>query len=1074
MNEYRRTTRLIEVDFPLRKVSEESVREKNIRHGHISTLHIWWARRPLAASRATALAALLPDDPERREEFLKLICDLAPWEAISNSTATGGPIQKARQLIREAFGGRTPRVLDPFAGGGAIPLEALRLGCETHALDYNPVAVLINKAVLEYPQKFGNRNWEMGIGKWKGEKILDEQLQGTGDLEEGHGPGSQNLSNYQDIPPGGKIRSCLADPTGSYLRPSQYRRGMGQGLDERICSVPEGGTGIVDGTGNPSHPGRTAGVSSQSQSGNTSKGNNYTWQGHQSLDSESPFQVDLFSNSQSLIPNPQPLIPNPLLHAVKHWGNWVLKEARKELERFYPKDPDGSIPVGYIWARTLPCQNPACGVEIPLMRQTWLAKKDNRKIALKMVPNRERKRVDFQIVEGKIDFDPEEGTVSRAHVRCPVCGGTMDDKTTRRLFREGKASQRLVAVVLHHPGRAGKTYRLPTERDLEAYQAAEKALESKRQALWKEWDMDPVPDEPTPLGGGPGAERAFSVHKYGLTRWGDLFNARQKLALITFAEKVRKAYVGIRDWGLGIGGQDLGIGNWELGDEEEFAKAVVTYLAITFNRLAAAFNTLCRWQPAGEKIADVFSRQALPMVWDFAEPNPFGGASRSWEELFSDTYNVLSHLTQIPSPIPNSQSPIPNSQSPTPTVTHGSATALPWPDSYFDAVLTDPPYYDNVPYSDLSDFFYVWLKRTVGDLYPELFATPLTPKTNEMVADASKAGGMEEAKRRFETMLTQAFREIYRVLKPDGIAVIVFAHKTTEAWETVINALLEAGLYMTASWPIHTEMQARLRAQESAALASSIYMVCRKRVSNEVGEFPRVRREIEERVRQKLVQFWDEGIRGADFFMSAIGPAVEAFGKYARVEKLSGDAVTVAELLEYVRKVVSEFALERILQSAQLGGVDAATRFYLLYRWTYNHARVHFDEARKLAQGVGVELTQLWDSGGFVEKQKEYVYLPTPPERAKDRRFTEKKSFTTMIDALHYALWLWERNDQKKLEEHLAATYGGNETFWQVAQAIAEVLPEGDKERQLLQGLLYGRKTHLPEGGQQLHFRGVL
>jgi len=373
---------------------------------------------------------------------------------------------------------------------------------------------------------------------------------------------------------------------------------------------------------------------------------------------------------------------------------------------------------------------------------------------------------------------------------------------------------------------------------------------------------------------------------------------------------------------------------------------------------------------------------------------------------------------------------------------------------------------DNVPYADLSDFFYSWLKRVVGDLYPDLFATPLTPKSDEIIADASKRGGMEQALRWFYERLTQAFREIHRVLKPDGIAVIVFAHKTTEAWETVINALLEAGLYLTASWPIHTEMQARLRAQESAALASSIYMVCRKRPANApVGEFPTVRREIEERVRQKLSQFWDEGIRGADFFMSAIGPAVEAFGKYARVEKLSGEPVTVQELLEYVRKVVSEFALERILQSPQLGGVDAETRFYLLYRWTYNHARVHFDEARKLAQGVGVELTELWDRGGLVRKQKEYVCVPGPAERGPE--LEKAKRFTTMIDALHYALYLWSKNDLKRLAEHLNQTYGANETFWQVAQAISEALPEGDQEKQWLQGLLYGRRTYTQTGARQ-------
>jgi putative DNA methylase len=350
--------RLIEVDFPLRKVSEESVREKNIRHGHISTLHIWWARKPLAASRAMALAALLPDDPNRRDELLRLIEELAPWEAVSGKAPRSQSLQKARELLREAFGGRAPRVLDCFAGGGAIPLEALRLGCETYALDYNPVAVLINKAVLEFPQKFG-----------RPDQVTTVPLP----------PASQNHSQTD-----------------------------GRLLDVEVESVE-----------------------------------------------------------------------NPLLQAVSAWGAWVLEEARKELE---PVLPSGCSMVRFrsatIWMRAPSrARIPACGVEIPLTAPDWwLAKKDKRKVALKLIPNKHARRLDLEIVgqDGRpIDFDPEEGTVSRAHVRCPLCGGTIDDKTTRKLFREGKSGQRLMAVVLHHPKRTGKTYRLPTERDLEAYRAAE-------------------------------------------------------------------------------------------------------------------------------------------------------------------------------------------------------------------------------------------------------------------------------------------------------------------------------------------------------------------------------------------------------------------------------------------------------------------------------------------------------------------------------------------------------------------------------------------------------------------------
>ena len=406
-----------------------------------------------------------------------------------------------------------------------------------------------------------------------------------------------------------------------------------------------------------------------------------------------------------------------------------------------------------------------------------------------------------------------------------------------------------------------------------------------------------------------------------------------------------------------------------------------------------------------------------------------------------------------------------------PQVEQGTATRLPYPDNYFDAVLTDPPYYDNVPYADLSDFFYVWLKRTVGDLYPDLFATPLSPKSQEMVADASKAGGMEAAKRRFEEMLTQSFREIHRVLKPEGIAVIVFAHKTTAAWESVINALLEAGLYMTASWPIRTEMQARLRAQESAALASSIYMVCRKRTTEEIGEYPAVRREMEDRIRQKLAQFWKEGIRGADFFMSAIGPAVEVFGRYARVEKLSGEPVTVRELLEYVHQVVSQFALERILSRTALRSIDAPTRFYALWRWTFNNLPVHFDEARKLGQAVGAEVTALWKGKGFVKKEKEFVRVLGPKERGAD--FKRRGRGETMIDVLHKAVLLWEQGEKKQLEECLREAPFPQEALRQVAQDLSEILPEGDKEKQLLQGLLYSWEERArPPFGEHSLFEG--
>lgn len=399
-------------------------------------------------------------------------------------------------------------------------------------------------------------------------------------------------------------------------------------------------------------------------------------------------------------------------------------------------------------------------------------------------------------------------------------------------------------------------------------------------------------------------------------------------------------------------------------------------------------------------------------------------------------------------------------------VQQGTATKLPYPDNYFDAVLTDPPYYDNVPYSYLSDFFYVWLKRIFSPLprekgeglYSDLFATPLTPKSEEIVAYTGEEGGVKVGKRRFEEMLTQSFREIRRVLKPEGIAVIVFAHKTTGAWETVINALLRAGLYLTGSWPIHTEMEGRLRAQESAALASSIYMVCRKRLEDSVGDFGKVQDEIQRKLEEKLPRFWAQGIQGADFFMSAIGPAVEVFGRYSKVEKLSGEEVAVPELLTLARQITAEFAVRQILQNGHLAQVDQETQFYLLWRWSYGRNKLEFDEARKLAQARGVE-PELLGKRGLAKIEKGVFQLLSPLERT---RWPDPP--TTMIDVLQRACVLWKGGKDKELEELLFGTYGPVEAFWQVAQAIAETLPEGDEERRLLHGLLGRKGTFRAEG----------
>jgi adenine-specific DNA methylase len=876
----------IEVAFPIKEVSEESAREKNIRHGHISTLHIWWARRPLASSRATTYAALIPYPSTEKEAKKKaeFIVSLSKWENSLNKNI----IKMAREDILKANEGKPLRVLDPFSGGGSIPLECLRLGLETHAVDYNPVANLILKCTLEYPQKHGSL----------------------------------------------------------------------------------------------------------------------------------------------------------LVEDVKKWGKWVLEQAKEEIGRFYPTDEDGSIPVGYIWARTIPCQNPSCGAEIPLMRQFWLAKKEKKNISL--YPFVYDGKVEFAIVSKNkdewqvidsskpevdlkvsFDFDPEKGTVSRAIAVCPVCGGMVDDKQVRKLFQEGKAGQRMVAVVLSKS--KDKAYRLATERDVEFYRKTEEYLEEKRKKLWEEWGMDPVPDEEM----NTKDPNTVAGRGYGFIKWGDLFNSRQKLTLITFTEKVRLAYRKMI----------------EEGYDKDYAKAVVSYLGLGIDRLAFYATTFGYWHNTRELVNPGMGRQAIAMSWDYSEVNPIGG-NADWKSAVSWILSVLLHLTQIP-PVETEK----------PVVLQASATELPYPDNYFDAVFTDPPYYDNINYAELSDFFYVWLKRSIGDLYPELFSTPLVPKSKEIVANTIRHGGGTKAREFFEEMLKKAFQEIHRVLKPNGISVIVYTHKSTSGWETMINSLLDSGLVPTASWPIDTEMKTRLIAKDSAALASSIYIVCRKIERQETGWFSDVKKEIEEKIFNN--KLWEEGVAGPDFFIACIGSAIEVFGKYEKVMDYEGNVIRADKLLEFVREKVTEYAVKQILHNGIAGKLSPLTKFYILWRWSFREAKIEFDEARKLAQSVGVHLEKEWNKS-FIKKDKNYIKVLGPQERKlEDIENLEKKD---LIDVLHQVLILWSQGRREEMKMILKETgYGENDAFYRVAQAISETLPNDSKEKRLLDGFLSGKDKLISE-----------
>ena len=765
-----------------------------------------------------------------RFALLDFIADFANWD---NSTVPAY-LETARALTaaaHEALGGEPgtrPLVVDPFAGGGSIPLEALRVGADAFASDLNPVAVLLNRVVLEYIPKYGQR---------------------------------------------------LADE-------------------------------------------------------------------------------------------------------VRKWGAWIKEQAEKELGEFYPKDADGATPVAYLWARTIRCEGPGCGAEVPLMRSHWLAKKANRNVAIKLLSCPKDKRVQVEIIEGAEPADVDGGTVRRGSGTCPVCGFTTPVVSVRRQLTErhgGAADARLLCVITTRPGQAGVGYRLPTERDADAIRRAGEELGRRKKIC--NGPLSLVPDEPTPEGGGSGAGRAFSQRYYGMDRFADLFTPRQQLALSTLAGLIDRAGT--------EASQTV---------EAQFGVATSAMLAMALGKLADYLSSLCVWRIARSCVAHTFGRQALPITWDFGEMNPFAGSAGDWDEacrylgLLADEIN---------------RAAIPMGQ-----VQLASATDHPLPDGFANAFVTDPPYYDAVPYADLSNYFYVWHKCALKGFRLDALATPLSLKEDEAIMDPASRSrdGKPKDAAFYEASMRRAMENGCRILDRAGIGIVVFAHKSTAGWEAILQGVVDAGWVVTGSWPVDTECPGRLRSQDSAALASSVHLVCRPRGQAEIGDWRDVLADLPRRIHEWLPRLAEEGIVGADAIFACLGPALEVFSRYSRVERADGSPVTLREYLEEVWAAVSKEALSLLFKDADASGLEPDVRLTAMWLWTLRSGTngnesaegeaeddtgdedadapappsksagyvLEFDAARKIAQGLGANLDVL---KGIVEVKGQTVRRRSVAER---------------------------------------------------------------------------------------------
>ena len=989
--------RLAEVDFPIAEVSRHAAREKSIRHGHPSTLHLWWARRPLASSRAVLMALLLPDpcdancppsfktdarkallamktrpsgwdeqvktDEGLRRALLKFIADFANWD----NSAKPEYLETGRALVKAAHPEETPLVVDPFAGGGSIPLEALRLGCETFASDLNPVACLILKVMLE--------------------------------------------------------------------------------------DIPRHGPGLAD--------------------------------------------------------------------DLRNAGAEIKAKAEKELADLYPNDPDGATPIAYLWARTVRCEAPNCGAEIPLMRSMWLCRKPKRKWALRPKVVRDdgvSPRVEFEIFEPESDREVAGGTVARARATCVCCGVVLPPDRVRFQLAAQKGGAdavfdddgnrvggaRMTSVVTLIPGEQGRHYRLPTDAD---YAAVRRAQERVAEML-DEWDrggrqgLCPVPDEPTPSGGGSGAGRGFGMQRYGMFHWGDLFTARQKMGLLTLGRLLPLS----------------------LQEESTFATSLL------MGRMADFLVSLARWKADAECPVQGLARQALPIVWDFAEANP-------WTEM---TGSVVSQANRMSDGIESIHIPFKDIGQ----IQSVDATDHLLPDQSAGIWFTDPPYYDAIPYADLSDFFLVWLKRAMLDnpLLRDTFDphNPLSPKSREIVQDEIKqVNGRPKDRAWFEETMAEAFSEGRRVLSEDGIGSVVFAHKTTEGWEALLSGMIRGGWTITGSWPVATEMGSRLRARESAALATSVHLICRPRpVDATVGDWGDVLRELPVCVGDWMQRLVGEGVRGADLVFACIGPALEIYSRYSGVETAEGREVGLPEYLEKVWEVVGREALEQVLGTAEAqarngaaGALEEDARLTALFLWTMQSTSedgspdneadpdddegdeedeaprrkasgysLPFDVARRFAQPLGIHLDD-WESR-IIKTEKGVVRLlpvsergrqlfgesgvaaaademdaasntspqlslfpeDAPPVRGRARRRGRSATVTadgieptlsaTTLDRVHAAMLLQASGRSQALRNLLRAEQERSPDFLRLANALTALYPRGSEEKRLLDAML--------------------
>ncbi|WP_052308887.1 DUF1156 domain-containing protein [Runella slithyformis] len=866
--------KLIEVAMPIKEISAESVRDKSIRHGHISTLHLWWARRPLPVCRAVVFASLVPDplDPNCPQAFRDAVEILlgkennpgdpyTPYKDIP-WTAVFDPMEDSlRNRLQMFIGKFTEDMQQALLHSRPSPAAGKQLS-DASLIKWDNKK---NEAIINKARKLifvAHNSLQSSAGS--NPKSADELLKEFDEL-------------YSAIKNAETKLYSLPDRHLETETAKQLTVAVNQAIESFLDRMPKVFDPFAGGGAIPLEAARlgcrTYGndinpVAHIIQKGSLEFPQKY---GKPITYSKSEFEnlygrdeLKKWCKENGKHPDTENLkieIPNRLSFDVEFYAKKLINNTEKEIGHLYPADEKGNKPIAYYWTRVAICSNPTCKAEVPLLRQFYLANTKAKQVYLRpLVSDNE---ISFQIEHGGYEESNIPGWLKSANLTCPCCGSVTDVKNLRQQFIQDKAKERLLAVIWD--GKNGKEYTLPSEKALQVINDIDISYEKPSEEL----PIEHTGKFPTP---------------WGFKLWGDLFSNRQLYALQNLVNK------------LNLLKQDL------LSNNEDYGKAIVTYLGILLDRISLVNTSFGRWHNGRETLEHPFSKQAIAMMFDYPESNMFCNSTGSalnqleWLIRYIESENDYSFSVELKNA--------------------SSGDKSQFSDKYLTAVITDPPYYDAIPYADLSDFFYVWLKRTLGDVYPLNFATPQTPKSEECTAlKHHHNDSKQEAKEHFENKLTQIFDAIEH--QTADIVSVMFAHQSTEAWTTLCNSVLDARMNITGSWAVDTEMANRSLGLSNAVLASSVTVSCKPAESRGYGNYKEVKKAVEKTVAKEVAELYKLGFRGADLLTACFGQAVSEFGQYKKVEKADGTEVTVAELLELAREHESSRSLASATSSVK-------------------------------------------------------------------------------------------------------------------------------------------------------------